>query len=337
MFHKLLRTRYAIQFLLLSLLFLNYTPDAKATEKETANWTQSIREERPASLLCERKVFDAAGEKPRDVKKHQFRRQSGGLFFRSLGDYADATNYANSRMVAAGRWEDTKWAVQANDLHLSQETDRNHAMNSVVWLFGDLAQDLADEVFCWGIRNLDPATLVPTRLNQFRAALRQTGWEMSGEVLEFSDSGLPTKLLCIFQGPTGPYQTNEIECTFSPQAKTPCLPKEIRSFLLIGSRRIPQIFLHIEEYQFTENLMPKEQFLPGLFSSAAPFRFDLVTTERGVFQQQGDKLVKVPDRSTAKPVGAKMRYLYFLLVFVAGGTLVLALRRRSTLPKKSSP
>lgn len=326
----------AIQIAVLFPMLLRIPSDAQAGEKETAKWAQSIREERPAFVLCERKVFDKAGEKPRDVKKHQFRRQSGGLFFRSLGDYSDATNYANSRMVAAGRWGDTRWAVQANDLHLSEETDKNHAANSVVWLFGDLAQDLADEVFGWGIGHLDPATLVETSSNGFRAALRQAGWETSGEVLEFSDVGLPTKLVCVFRGPSGPYQTNEIEYSFDAQAKMPCLPKEIRSFSVLGGRRIPHIFLHIEESQFADNPMPKEQFLPALFSSAAPFRFDLVTTEKGVFQRQGDRLVKVPDRSSAKPVGARMRYLYFLLVVVAGGTLVLALRRRSTAPKKSS-
>jgi hypothetical protein len=321
---------------ILPIVVLISPPNVEAGEVETAKWVQFIREGQAATVLCERTVFDEAGEKPRDVKKHQFRRQNGALFFRSLAEYADATNYANSRMMAAGHWGSSRWAVQANDLYLTDEMDKSLATNSLVWVFGDLALDLADEVFCWGIRNMDPATLVETGSKRFRASLRQAGWETTGEVMEFSSSGLPTKLICVFKGPSGPYRTNLIEYTFEPEARVPCLPKEVRSFLVLGERRIPRVFLHIEEFQFMDSAMPRDQFLPEVFSRVAPFRFDLVTTKHGLFQRRGDELLKVRDASSAKPVGTKLRYLYFLLVLVAGGTLVLALRRRSTVPKKSS-
>ncbi|MCL4789472.1 MAG: hypothetical protein KJ070_22230 [Verrucomicrobia bacterium] len=317
------------------LMLATMSPGVGAGEREISKWAQFIREQRAATVLCERTVFDEAGEKPRDVKKHQFRRQHGALFFRSLADYADATNYANSRTMAAGHWENSRWAVQANDLYLTDAMDTNSATKSLVWVFGDLAQELADEVFCWGI-NADPATLVATSPGHFRASHRQAGWEATGEVIAFSDAGLPTKLICIFKGPSGPYRTNVIEYTFDPQAKLPCLPKSIRSFLVLGERQIPRVFLHIEEFQFMDSAMPRDQFSPEVFSRVAPFRFDLVTTAHGLFQRRGDELVKVRDASSAKPVGAKLRYLYLLLVLVAGGTLVLALRRRSTVPTKSS-
>lgn len=324
--------RCKIQLLAL-LVLVRALPSACANEKATAEWAQTIREGGPASVLCERKVFDSEGEKPRDIKKHQFRRQRGALFFRSLADYADATNYANSRMMAAGLWDGARWAVQANDLYLTDETEGNHDTNSLAWVFGALAQDLADEVFCWGIRNLDPATFVGNGSNHFRASLRQAGWETTGEVLEFSDDGLPTKLVCVLRGPNGPYRTNLIEYTFGPRAKAPCLPKEIKSFLVLGDRRIPHVFLQIEESRFANSPMPKDEFLPVVFSSSAPFRFELVTTSRGLFQRQGSELVKVTDRSSVKPVGARLRYIYFLVALIAGGTLVLVLRRRSPATK----
>ncbi len=326
----------AIKLTVILLILFEISRVARASEKQTADWTQTIREIRTASVLCERKVFNDTGNKPRDVKKHQLRRQTGSLFFRVLHDYGDATNYVNSRMLAAGHWGETRWAVQVNDLFLSNETEKNHATNSMVWFFGDLAQEFANEVFCWGLRNLDPASLKATSPNHFRGSLRQSGWEINGELLEFSEIGLPTKLVYILSGPTGPYQTNEVQYDFAPHAEMPCLPTEIRSFLILGDRRIAHVFIHIEEAAFSEGLLPEDQFLPVLFSSAKPFRFELVTTEKGLFQRNGDMLVKVPDSSSAKPASNKMRYLYFLLVFVAGGTLMLVLRRRfQTTSKKS--
>lgn len=332
-----MKIRYLMHYeVLLSVMLLKIALNAEATEKETARWAQAIREDRPASVLCERILFDENGEKRMDVKKHQLRRQSEALFFRELKTYEDATNYANSRTLAAGRWGDIRWAVQFNDVIYSTETENKHATNSAAWLFGNIARQFTDHVFCWGINQLDPATLVETGVNQFRASLRHAGFNVAGEVLEFSEFGLPTKLVCVFRGPSGPYQTNLIEYRFDAQAKLPCLPKEVRCYTVRGEKRIPRVFLNIEECQFADHPMPKEQFLPGVFSNAAPFRFELVTTEKGNFQRAGDDLVKVIDRSSAKPVGARMRYLYFLLVVVAGGTLVLALRHRSTAPKKSS-
>lgn len=317
-----MKLKYIVQLLSFYLTVMTTVLNVQSSDKQTESWAKMIRETRGTSVIFERKVFDKAGEKPRDVKKHQIRIQSGAIFFRLLDNYADATNYTTSRTVASGRWENMRWAVQANDLYLTTET--NHDSNGTLWLFDDLAQDLTEEVICWGIRKVNRATFEPTGSNGFQAKFMQTGWEMAGEVLSFSEEGLPTKLLYVSRGPSGPYRTNLVEYDFDTQAKIPCLPKEIRSFLLTGDRQIPHIFHHIEEYKFAD--LPKEAFLPVVFSGAKPFRAELVTTDKGVFQRKGEELVKVGVSASAMPVRNSLRFLYFVLVLVLGGTLVLVFR-----------
>ncbi|MCO5052041.1 MAG: hypothetical protein M9920_07035 [Verrucomicrobiae bacterium] len=320
-----------------------------ATPAETARWARMVHESRSVSMLLERQVFDQTGEKHQNDDKYQIRSQIGGFFFRELTKYADAANYTNSRMYVAGYGNDTRWMVQANDLFV-EEAEMNLRTNMLLSFPIGMGQSVRDEVLCWGILNADPTTLVATDGNRFQAAVKRpiweipsggvevsdtnkdvgrAGWEIRGEVLEFSDAGLPLRLEYVTHGPKGPVRTNLIEYRLDSEAKLPCLPREIRTFKLSGTKKIPHMVYLIEDFHFTAGVMPKEQFLPTVFSDAAPFRANLIVKPEGFFQQMDGKLVKVPDASTVKPIGVKIRYLYILLVVVAGGTLVLALRRRA--------
>lgn len=309
----------------------------KADEAQTARWIHAVREERPVSILCERVIFDEKGEKPRDIKKHQFKRQSGALFFRELGDYANAADYTQGRFVAAGYSGDSWWAVQANDVFMASAPDRSQTTNALVWVFADLARDLANELFCWGVRSITPASLVHAGSRRFQAPTWHDGWEVSGEVLDFSGAGQPKRLQYVFSGPQGPSQTNQIDYVFDPAVPETGWPREIKAYRILGAQRVPQIFITLHEVTHHARPLPEEEFLPAVFARAAPFRFELVESPRGLFQREGDELIQVKVAVAQTPAGTKLRFLYFLLVLVAGGTLLLVLLRRRRVPSEGSP